>query len=141
MKRIHRGVKFFRFDAGQDEKKSMPLSIYCNGGKMTEVNPENVGQSSKIQGEYASEYQQGVTLFEKALQQSRVSKNPFQKDQFQEVMETAMEVLNQTASALKNAELQKQNEQINRDFQSYKRHPGKSEADKLANDLNQAKLF
>lgn len=99
----------------------------------------NIEPTPREQKAYAKEYQEGVTLFQKALHQAQKADNPFKKEQFRSVMEKAMRVLNQTARALKSDYLQKQNEEIEKDYQAYKGHPGKSELSKLDVELDKAK--
>lgn len=88
---------------------------------------------------YQQEYQHGAALFEKALTQANKSSYAPQKEQFNDVMNMAMEVLNQTARGLKNAELIKQNQKIAEDFQAYQKDPSKEHLVTLKHDLDQAK--
>ena len=54
---------------------------------------------------YRHEYREGVTLFQKALQQMNTTEYLPKKEAFIGVMNQAMEVMNQTAQELKNQKL------------------------------------
>ena len=88
---------------------------------------------------YEQEYRHGVDLFQRALEQSSQAANPFQKEQFDEVMEKAMMVLNQTAKELKRKDLLDQNQKIANDLKNYQDQPSDSTREKLTRDLNGAK--
>lgn len=88
---------------------------------------------------YQQEYHHGAALFEKALIQANKSSYAPQKEQFNDVMNMAMEVLNQTARALKNDALIRQNQKISQDFQAYQQNPNKESIAVLKQDLDQAK--
>lgn len=100
----------------------------------------NIGpMSPRTRKLYEEEYKQGTNLFEKALNQSCRSSYPAQQQQFKEVMEKAMEVLNQTAGQLKRKDLLKQNQKIEEDFQAYRKDPSQKHVQALKHDLEQAK--
>lgn len=86
---------------------------------------------------YIQEYHHGATLFEKALLQA--NKSSPQRKEFEAVMKMAMEVLNQSASALKRDDLLKQNQKISHDLQVYQKDPNKQNLSTLKTDLDQAK--
>ena len=88
---------------------------------------------------YKKEYQHGVDLFQRALGQSAKSDNPYQKEQFGEVMDKAMQVLNETARELKRKDLLSQNKQISQDYQAYQQSPSDAMREKLIHDLDKAK--
>lgn len=98
-----------------------------------------VGPTPREKKLYEKEYVEGASLFQKALHQAQKTESPYKREQFDEVMEKAMRVLNQTAQALKSEALQQQNEIIKKDFKAYKEHPGVQELSKLDQDLTQAK--
>jgi hypothetical protein len=55
-------------------------------------------------------------------------------------MDKSMKVLNETARELMRNELKKQNEQIAKDYATFKKYPGDQDTiDKLSRDLDQAK--
>lgn len=94
----------------------------------------------KNRGIYQEEYKHSVDLFQKALDQYQNSKGPFQKKEFQEVMDQAMTVLNQSAQQLKNGRLQQQNEKIASDYKNFQAHPeDPAWVQKLHQDLDEAK--
>lgn len=88
---------------------------------------------------YEQEYKKGVDLFQHALQQSSEAKNPYQKKQFQDVMNKAMNVLNETAKELKRKDLMAQNKQIASDYKAYQKDSSDIVANKLNEDLDKAK--
>jgi hypothetical protein len=88
---------------------------------------------------YEQEYKHGADLFQRALQQSDKSDNPYQKEQFGEVMDKAMAVLNQTARELKRNDLMDQNKQIAADYQTYQNEPTPGHLKRLNQDLDKAK--
>ncbi|MDE3055693.1 MAG: hypothetical protein KGI80_03240 [Verrucomicrobiota bacterium] len=88
---------------------------------------------------YEQEYRDGAQLFQKALDQYRISDSIFQKHEFQEVMEKAMTILNQTARQLKQESLTDQNSKIATDYQTFIQDPSSAlGADQLRKDLMQA---
>lgn len=111
---------------------------------MTEIRKTNdSGQPKEISPRektlYKQEYVHGADLFQRALQQHAKSANMYQKAEFQEVMENMMQVMNETARALKEEVLKKQNEKISEDFKTYQQAPSESTQKRLAEDLDQAK--
>lgn len=98
--------------------------------------PVTPSQTDKL---YRQEYQHGANLFEEALNQANKASYDPKKEQFDDVMQMAMKILNQTASSLKNEKLLKQNEKINEDFKAYQANPDKEHLDVLRDDLNNAK--
>ncbi len=89
---------------------------------------------------YEQEYKHGADLFKRALDQYTKSSNSNQKAEFKDVMDKSMQVLNETARDLMRKELQKQNEQIAKDYATFKKYPGDEDTiQKLNKDLDQAK--
>ncbi len=102
---------------------------------MSEV--PNVGPSSSQERKlYQLDYKQGAELFQQALDAHEHANSPFKKAAFQGVMERAMNVMNESARALKEKSLLAQNKTIANDFASYQ-NGGKP--DPLKRDLEQAK--
>lgn len=89
--------------------------------------------------EYELEYKHGADLFKRALTDYSKSDNMFQKAEFKDVMEQAMQVLNDTAAELKRQELLNQNEQIEKDFAAFQDKDDSSSLEKLSKDLDKAK--
>jgi hypothetical protein len=89
---------------------------------------------------YEQEYVHGAKLFQKALQQYAKSDNPFQKEEFREVMDKAMNVLNETARELKAKALVDQNTKISQDYAAFTDQPANDQVvDRLNQDLEKAK--
>ncbi len=103
------------------------------GGKLPPITP----RERKM---YEQEYRHGAQLFQKALQSYVKSNNPYQQKEFQEVMDKAMRVLNETAKELSHKALADQNLKIQSDYQNFAQHSGDGVAfEKLNRDLDQAK--
>jgi hypothetical protein len=89
---------------------------------------------------YEQEYKHSADLFKRALDQYSKSDNPYQQAEFKEVMDRAMQILNETASGLMRKELEKQNNQISQDYANFQKFPeDKDSVDKLSKDLDKAK--
>lgn len=89
---------------------------------------------------YAQEYKQGADLFQRALDQYEKSDNPNQKAQFKDVMDKALNILNESAHGMMRKEVEKQNEQIRHDYETFQKSPKDPDAiKKLNQDLNDAK--
>jgi hypothetical protein len=88
---------------------------------------------------YEQEYKQGAELFQRALNRHAKSDDIYQKQEFKEVMDEAMKVLNQTARGLKAQHLMTQNQQIKQDYSAYKKTGSSTAKSKLDEDLDNAK--
>ena len=89
---------------------------------------------------YEQEYKHGAQLFQKALQQYIKSDNPYQQEEFHQVMDKAMRVLNETAGELNRKALLDQNARIEKDYAAFNDKPKDEGAfNKLNHDLDQAK--
>lgn len=89
---------------------------------------------------YQQEYRHGADLFQRALDKHSKSDNPYQKDEFKDVMEKAMQVMNETAHELMRKELESQNQKIAQDYTNYKKHPDDPDTiNQLKSDLDKAK--
>lgn len=88
---------------------------------------------------YKDEYKHGVDLFQRALQQHAKAEDVFKKGEFEDVMNNMMQVLNETARALKAENLKEQNKKIANDFAAYQDTPTTDNQKKLTKDLDQAK--
>jgi hypothetical protein len=97
--------------------------------------PFPISHRDKIQ--YEKEYRAGVDLFQRALEQYNSTDEPYKKEAFKEVMDRAMQVLNETARELKRADLMDQNQKISQSFEALQDQ--KTDATIVANNLKQAK--
>ena len=88
---------------------------------------------------YEQEYRRGVDLFQRALDQYSQADEIHKKDAFREVMDRALQVLNETARELKRTDLMSQNKKISQDLESYQQNDVEPSKNQLARDLNQAK--
>jgi hypothetical protein len=87
---------------------------------------------------YKKEYQHGAELFQKAVQQHAKSSDLFQKEEFQDVMQNMMEVLRESARALKKEHLEAQNKKISDDLAAYQDSPSVTNREQLLSDLKHA---
>lgn len=89
---------------------------------------------------YEQEYKHSADLFKRALEQYGKAENPYQQNEFKDVMDKAMQVLNETAQELMRQELQKQNSQIAKDYANFQQSPKDPDTiNKLNRDLDKAK--
>lgn len=106
---------------------------------MANVQGPNEGMpiSPRDRVQYEQEYRRGVDLFQRALTEYSKTDEIHKKDAFREVMDRAMQVLNETARELKRSDLMDQNQKIAQSFQLLQ----ENEADgaKLTKDLKDAK--
>ncbi len=104
---------------------------------------QGIGGAGKLSPEekklYEQEYRHGADLFQRALTEYSKSENLYQKEQFKDVMDKAMVVLNETARELKRQELLKQNKTIEKDYAAYQSHPDDRSQGALNADLDKAK--
>lgn len=103
---------------------------------MAEIEPIRPGEERKI---FEQEYRHGADLFLRALDAHAKSKNIYQQEEFKEVMNKALLVLNETARELKRKELLAQNQKIGEDYDAYQLNPGALTKEVLKGDLEQAK--
>jgi len=117
------------------KKKEAPMTdeISSSSGAPAPITP----REKKM---YEQEYKHGAQLFQKALQQYVKSDNPYQQEEFQQVMDKAMRVLNETAGELSRKALLEQNAKIQKDYAAFNNKPDDPGSfDKLNHDLDQAK--
>lgn len=89
---------------------------------------------------YEQEYKHGAELFQKALEDYVKSDNPFQKEEFKDVMRKALQVLNDSAQGLARKGLQQQNEKIAKDYAMFQKESDDPErVNQLKTDLDKAK--
>ncbi|MBI2743411.1 MAG: hypothetical protein HYX48_05785 [Chlamydiales bacterium] len=88
---------------------------------------------------YAQEYKRGIDLFQRALIEYNSADEVHKKDAFREVMDRALQVLNETAQGMKRDDLVAQNQKIAQDFQTYQNSHSPKDEKVLEKDLNQAR--
>ncbi|MES2272803.1 MAG: hypothetical protein V4487_01245 [Chlamydiota bacterium] len=100
--------------------------------------PAPLGPSEKKM--YEQEYKHGADLFKRALDEYKKSDNIYQQKEFKDVMDKAMQVMNETARELMRQELLKQNQQISKDYTAFQDKPtDQTLQNKLGQDLEKAK--
>ncbi len=87
---------------------------------------------------YREEYLHGVDLFQRALTEYKTADEVHKKEAFRQVMDKALQVLNETAQGMKRQDLVQQNQKIAQDFQDYQHHPSTEAEDALHQDLTKA---
>jgi hypothetical protein len=87
---------------------------------------------------YTEEYHHGVNLFKRALNDYSTANEVHKKDAFRQVMDKALQVLNETAAGLKRQDLLQKNQKIQSDYDTYQNSQEASDKTALTNDLDQA---
>jgi hypothetical protein len=95
------------------------------------VNPQDLTK-------YKAEYKQGVNLFQRALDEYSRADEVHKKDAFREVMDRALQVLNETAQGMTRKDLLQQNSQIHQDLLAFENAPTDQKKKQLENDLKNA---
>lgn len=72
---------------------------------------------------YEKEYKESAKLFQDAVQHYAKSDNPYQQKEFQEVMDKALSILNETARELNRQALLDQNAKIVKDYAKFNQSP------------------
>ena len=103
------------------------------GGTIPDKSPQNKKRM------YEAEYKHAAHLFDQSLEESSHSENPYKKEAFRKVMNQALQVLKDTATALKKQELLHQYHVIEKDYQAYQASGTAETISKLHDDLGQAK--
>lgn len=88
---------------------------------------------------YEREYKEGADLFQRALAEHAKTENIYKKEEFREVMDKALLVLNETAKELKEKDLALQNKIIAEDYKKYQENPSPATEKALNTDLEQAR--
>jgi hypothetical protein len=89
---------------------------------------------------YEQEYRDSAQLFRDAVDHYAKSDNIYQKKEFQEVMDKALSILNETARELNRKGLLEQNAKIEKDYATFNKSPDDEGAiSKLEKDLDDAK--
>lgn len=89
---------------------------------------------------YEQEYKSSAQLFQNAVEHFAKSDNPYQKKEFQEVMDKALAILNETARELNRQSLFDQNAKIEKDYESFNKTPSDEKTvAQLNKDLEDAK--
>jgi hypothetical protein len=110
----------------------MKISGEGAGGESAPITPRETEM-------YKSEYKEAVKLFQNALQEYEKSDNIYQQEEFRQVMDKAMVVLNEAARELKEKALLEKNKQIEKDFTAFNQAPTNTTAvDTLQRDLEKA---
>jgi hypothetical protein len=89
---------------------------------------------------YEQEYRDSAQLFRDAVEHYAKSDNIYQKKEFQEVMDKALSILNETARELNRKGLLEQNAKIEQDYAKFNKSPDDEGAiTQLEKDLDDAK--
>ena len=109
---------------------------------MSEIDPASVPSSLSPEDRraYEREYVQGADLFQRALAEHAKTQDIYKREEFKDVMDKALLVLNETARELKEKKLAEQNAKIEQDYREYQQHPDPETQKKLNQDLERAKL-
>ncbi len=100
---------------------------------------EGMGPSGQDIKLYEQQYRQGLDQFQRALKEySAPHLEVHKKEAFKKVMDNALQVLNETARAMKREDLLKKNALIAQNFKDYATSHSPQDQQKLAKDLNDA---
>jgi hypothetical protein len=95
--------------------------------------------SPQLQQVYKQEFMEGANLFQQSLQQYQNSNIPAQKEAFKDVMQKAMNVMNETAQLCLSKEAQKKEMKLNQDFQAFQSNDTEGNAAQLNKSINSLK--
>jgi hypothetical protein len=102
-------------------------------GGIPDVSPRNKKRM------YEAEYKHAANLFDRSLEEYTHANNEYKKEAFCKVMNQALQVLKDTAAALKKQEWLQHCDRIEQDYQTF-RAEGTPEAEtRLHNDLKQVR--
>ncbi len=102
---------------------------------------EGTGPSPRDIEAYRQEYKHGLDLFQRALLEYNTSDEMHKKAAFQDVMQNALQVLNETARGMKRDDLLKYNDQIAKDLKALPSGDAGPVTKRLHDDIIQAQDF
>ena len=88
---------------------------------------------------YKEECVRGTSLFQKTLQEYQKSQLDAQKEQYKDVMEKALQIIRETAAQCLNQEMQKEEMQLEKDYQQFIANPSPENLKMLNDDLQHFK--
>ena len=106
---------------------------FADDGRIPDVSPKNKKRM------YEAEYKHAANLFDRSLEEYTHANNEYKKEAFRKVMTQALQVLKDTAIALKKNEWVKQCARIEQDYQAFQAEGTPEAETKLHNDLKQAR--
>ena len=89
--------------------------------------------------QFEQEFKHGVDLFQRALSEYGKADEMNKKEAFREVMERAMQVINETAHELHRGDLEKDAAKISKDFEKFQETNDQASQKVLTQDLKEAK--
>lgn len=104
-------------------------------GGIPDVSPKNKKRM------YEAEYKHAANLFDRSLEEYAHANNEYKKEAFRKVMNQALQVLKDTAVALKKNEWLKQCDRIEQDYQAFQAEGTPEAETKLHNDLRNCKTL
>jgi hypothetical protein len=84
---------------------------------------------------YKEECVRGVSLFQKTLQEYQKSQIDAQKAQYKDVMEKALQIIQETAAQCLSQEMQKEQLQLGKDYEQFTANPSAENLKILSDDL------
>lgn len=88
---------------------------------------------------YKQEFLEGANLFQQSLEQYQNSNIPAQKEAFKDVMQKAMQVMNETARLCLSKEAQKKEANVNVEFQKFQSSDSPQNIMDLSKSINSLK--
>ncbi len=87
---------------------------------------------------YERQYVQGADQFKRALDEYSRADEVHKKDAFRQVMEKALEIMNETARGLKRSDLLTQTQKLGQELETYKNSQAEADKTLLAKDIERA---
>ncbi len=103
------------------------------------TNVDNDPPSPQMREVYKQECVRGVELFQKSLQEYQKSQIPAQKEEYKDVMDKALHIIQETAAQCLGPEMQKEEGTLQQDYDKFIANPSPQNLKTLNNDLEHFK--
>jgi hypothetical protein len=94
-----------------------------------------------VRATYRQEFAHGLDLFQRSLSEYQSTDAGHKKDMFKQVMDEALQVMNETAKMCLNRAGQKQESALASDYDTFMSNGSSSSLQKLNSDIDQLKKF
>ncbi|HSW87115.1 MAG TPA: hypothetical protein VLG49_06420 [Rhabdochlamydiaceae bacterium] len=94
-----------------------------------------------IKATYKQEFARSVDLFQKSLQEYEKTEEFHKKAKFKDVMDKALQIMNETAKACLSKKAQSEKTQLEKDYQNFIQHDNPETYDKLNEDIDHLKDY
>ncbi len=89
----------------------------------------------QMRAQYKQECARGIELFKETLQEYQKSQIPAQKDEYKDVMDKALQVIRETVPQCLSAYMQKEEKELEHDYDAFIHNPSPQNYNKLAEDI------